>query len=663
MKNESPQYQGKEITTMVIELREGEKKKLKIYSDTNPEKLAYEFCLKNNLDFESLKQLTSQIKQALIASSTMYNTNEQSNFAKESQDIQSQYEDKPNEDDDIVVSSNNNNQNINNINIDINANAVNNNNNNKDDITKHINEQVIKDNNSNSNNDKQNLNQRHKQSSYLSPTVSSQSKTKAVIKQQKQSIDNNSYENGTHSLFYSKSNISSSCTNIKRPRSSINIMNGNNNNNSNNNNATLNYGERLYHKGLKLKEKTTEKLNIIKSNIDKENRKHNTFHPKINKISYNALSKRYSNKLSYNDEDNIINYKTYKEQKLNNLKQKYTKDETYSFTPCLNKRSLTIEKFRQKPKTPRYEQLYNTYKKQEAHIEEKANEIYNKNTMFKPKVNNYQCPYTNISFEERQKYYLSKSQERQKFLSDQLQNPSDAITGQLFFHPEINSNYERCDNIDIFDNLYQEHIRKATKLEKQINEQLNSEYIKRIQGHVNNTSIELIEIKKEKAFRKIFRQLDKDKDDLITKLNIDMRALPIDIQNIIEPIIVELKRENVTLNEEEFINACFKLYECLGFVDKRKILDYERKEKKNVESNFSFRPKINKNYYTNIVRGNTDRDNNKGSRGDKRELNYVGINDKNKVKYYIEERSKGKGNNDEIENEEEEDVNDIEENE
>jgi hypothetical protein len=605
MKNQiSPQQQkNQEYITMNIQLAEGKRKTLQINSNSNPEQVAYEFCLKNNLDFDSLQQLTLQIKQAINPSEEF--TLMQNNFEKENQNLNAQYEDKPNE---KTISINNNNyldlsdlpeskeERKNNFNsIPYNAKMTSNQPNNMPNI----------DNNTLSHNSKISQKQKRKVTSYLSPTVSFQSKSKPIVipsstdyndnynYQSKHNIDEFDTRNiNNHQI--SKSEVSSNI-NFNRPQSS--------------NMSNLNYGERLYHKGLKLQEKTNEKINMLKSKIEKENNRNNTFHPKINKISYDAISKRLVNKNSYNNEDNIMNYKEYKEQKMNGLKQKYNKDEEFSFTPSINKRSLTMDKQRQKPKTPRYEQLYNFYKKQEANIAEKANYIYNKNTMFKPKVNNYQCPYTNISFDERQKYYLSKSQEKQKILSEQLQNPSDSITGQRFFHPEINTNYERpnTENYDVFENLYKEWDRKQAKQEKTKRENFNKEYLKRIQGHVNEASIELVEIKKEKAFKKIFHTLDKDKDGLLNKLNIEIKALPSNIQKVLEPIFIEIQRDNLTLNEEDFTKACLKLYDNLEFIDRRKILDYARNDNiKNKKydnlNNFTFKPKINKFYYTNLMK-------------------------------------------------------------
>ena len=66
--------------------------------------------------------------------------------------------------------------------------------------------------------------------------------------------------------------------------------------------------------------------------------------------------------------------------------------------------------------------------------------------MFQPKINKYNCAYTNMKFSERQNAYLSKSLERKKLIKDQIENPFDTQTGQKFFSPCINTNYRRDDN-------------------------------------------------------------------------------------------------------------------------------------------------------------------------------------------------------------------------
>ena len=144
-------------------------------------------------------------------------------------------------------------------------------------------------------------------------------------------------------------------------------------------------------------------------------------------------------------------------------------------------------------------------------------------------------------------------------------------------------------------------------------------------------------MKKEKAFQKIFQHLDKDKDGLISRLNIAIKALPLNIQSIIEPIIIELQRENLTLNEGDFINACFNLFDDLEFIEKRTILDFIRNEGiKNKKfdnlNKFTFKPTINK-YDPNILKHN----NLKGKNSYIKNLQTSCSNqqyDKNKIKSY-----------------------------
>ena len=55
--NEEPLY------VMTVELEKGKSENIKIFRDSNPDKLAFEFCKIHNLDFSSLTYLTSQIKK------------------------------------------------------------------------------------------------------------------------------------------------------------------------------------------------------------------------------------------------------------------------------------------------------------------------------------------------------------------------------------------------------------------------------------------------------------------------------------------------------------------------------------------------------------------------------------------------------------------------
>ena len=74
-------------------------------------------------------------------------------------------------------------------------------------------------------------------------------------------------------------------------------------------------------------------------------------------------------------------------------------------------------------------------------------------------------------------------------------------------------------------------------------------------------------------FSKIFKKIDNDEDNLITPININLNNLNDKIKRIINPLIEELRENNQTLEENEFIDAMNKLYKELFLKDKHIILN------------------------------------------------------------------------------------------
>ena len=686
-------FDKQEIMILAIELGDNEKKFLKIYNDSKPEQLAYEFCLQNNLDFNSLQELTEEIKNAFKAKNTSIQNFNQNNI-------------NPNNFNQNTFSQNNNfSQN----NFQDSNNYSNTTNNNIKENTIEALSQLLNSKNNSKNNTKQSFykskqtynknkipinNQSYKKirntkkiKNYLSQTASSQSKQRPSKSDLSIATNENIINKSTNSnniKYITNTNQINNNENIQNNNKYNNINTNNTNNNinlekeneltnsqshsiknpplsssNNNNNYILNYGERLYHKGLKINERTNNKIEKLKNDNEKKYKTICTFKPKINNISYNALTNRYNNKLSYNDEDNIINYKDYVNNKIEYLKEKYEIEKKYSFTPKINKRSITMDKNRIGNKnnlTPRYEQLYSNYKKQQFDIHNLSNKIYDNNNLFKPKINNeYNSDLLILPFNERQNAYQSKSTERKKKIKDLVENQIDEHTGQKFFSPVINNNYERkyTNNFNIFSNLYTDYQKmelNKKNLAEEINKKENSTYV-----YVNNTSNEIYEKQKIKSFEKIFKILDKDQDGIISKFHINNENLPKNINKIFQPIIDELKQDNETLTEKEFVFASDKLFDILNFMQKREIIDFSmNKRKKNFEENkFTFIPKINKDYdENNIIKRNIDEkdkylvENNEKENED---------NNNNKEEKNSEDYSVENGHNENVENEEEED--------
>jgi hypothetical protein len=117
---------------------------------------------------------------------------------------------------------------------------------------------------------------------------------------------------------------------------------------------------------------------------------------------------------------------------------------------------------------------------------------------------------------------------------------------------------------------------------------------------------DIINKKKEKSFKQIFKLLDGDEDSKISSTHINTSKLPKNILRILEPVLNELKEENETLNEIEFIFVCDQLYLSLPWNERRELTTFEDVAKKNLKkekimkekNNFSFKPRINKRNYS-----------------------------------------------------------------
>ena len=342
-----------------------------------------------------------------------------------------------------------------------------------------------------------------------------------------------------------------------------------------------NFGERLYQRELKLKEKAMEK---IKNKVKEENKakeENLTFVPKINEYNIIALQNRKLNRIQYNDENRIIHYKDYLMAKENKVKNKILKEEDATFMPKLNKNSMKMTEGRT-TKIPRYEQLYKT-KLDVKKLEEK---IYDEQNMFKPKINkNYKGgksnnkkmeKYASLTFEERQKKFKELVEEKRGKLIEQKNTNIDKKTGKKLFNPSINKN-KKLDNErknkPIFIELYSDSEKykiKKEELEKKVLEleQFNTQF------KASLRSEEMYDKHKNIAFEKVFKRLDSDKDGKISKNNIDLYGISKRLMKIISPIMDELKNGNKAISCEEFVKKCEKIYETLNYADKKELFIY-----------------------------------------------------------------------------------------
>jgi len=584
--------QKKPLLTLSIELGDKKKQLLNIYLDSKPEQLAYDFCLQNNLDFDSMQNLTEEIKNALSnykgdtsnqeikdqineeeeqkkreeeeneekeeiednnenienkENESEHKTEELSEGHEQNQQEQKEQnnennneneKEKDNEDDkqekeeekeEHVEEEENNEE-------EQNDNDENNNDeNNKEEIKSKENEEKEEQNNEIENNEienkkeekeKEETNSQKKEEaeeelvkeeerdkvlddnpedqdskekedneeneeeeedeedipSYLSPTICFQNKQRQIAKE-KQKPEFSDFD--TSYKKYDK--ISEFAKEAKEEV--VNHLTINLNNQKYlpkdyyDNPEKKNFGERLYDREKIKKEEAMLKAKLKAKLENKKKEENLTFIPKINDYNLIALQNRKINKMQYNEEKRILNYKDYLRAKEENTKNKHYADieKENTFAPKIDKNSEKLAGNRALD-VPRYKQLYKT----KLDVKKLENKIYDNKNMFKPKINkNYKGiktenkkmnDYSNLTFEERQKRFRERIEENKEKLNEIKNANVDQRTGKKYFKPTINRN-KKLDierkNKKVFNELYRDSTKykiKKEELAKKISE-------------------------------------------------------------------------------------------------------------------------------------------------------------------------------------------------
>lgn len=335
--------------------------------------------------------------------------------------------------------------------------------------------------------------------------------------------------------------------------------------------------ENINNNRIKKKIHQIENIHINNNNKIKEDINNN-----INKLKkYQSLKKPQINKIE-NEEEKVQELFPIKTE--NNKKRKNKSNDKYQ--------KILISK---------------SYKdiSKENNICSRISKDYEKKFSFHPNINeNYK---TDLTFEERQKFfknlYIKRKNELNKFYSNQKKGEN----GHLFFRPNlITKNYKIIKNNfeeDIFQKNYQ--IYKKYDLNR---EELTKKYYKNFSENNKNNKMKNINNKifsknKIRAFNNLFNALDSDGDGIISGINININSIPKNIINIIQPLLIELKEENQTLNKNEFIIAMNKLFEDISLIQKGEIIN---KYKTIYRNNKSF--DLSNSYKINFfVNNNTDK--------------------------------------------------------
>jgi len=101
-------------------------------------------------------------------------------------------------------------------------------------------------------------------------------------------------------------------------------------------------------------------------------------------------------------------------------------------------------------------------------------------------------------------------------------------------------------------------------------------------------------------FQELFTTLDSDGDGSISAQRIDIAGLSAELLEVLTPLFCEMEELGQSLDEEEFIDACCRLYESLSLPEKNVLVNQRQKwdsskQQSVISQQQMFKPSINPN--------------------------------------------------------------------
>ena len=565
---------NKPFLQLTIEIGNGKIENFKLYNLDNPKKDIYEFCMKNNIDYNTMEEITKHINEEIDKKKDEEENLENNNINKK--DRKKRIDDKKNLN---INQAKIRNRNFSKEKSKYSIDELNSNKKEKNNLFPY----QISDYDSNSN---QNL--LHK---------SFQKKKNTTKNQKINPILENNIFNNNNQLTNNNSNLNlTEAENLLNAEIikiddyqygllSLNNSQGHVSNNSITKKKTLEEsieaGKNLYNRGIEYQEKGKDKLEKLKTKLKKEEKKVSTFHPKINsnKIDNNK-------RIPCTDSTRIINYKQYNQNKINKLKEKKGEEKiNYTFQPKINKENRNennkINNENHKSDSI-FLKLYDDRNIQKENLNNYKNRIENMFS-YRPILNNNNK--IKEPFYERLIKYQTKSNEKMKKIKDEIEKKKYIKPKSNLKHSKNDDNNNPFTLMYLYNNIYKQN-------RKELERKTYSNYFSN--PIINKSTDKLLENKKERSFKKIFKLLDGDEDNLIKNSAVNTNKIPKNIKEILEPIFRELKEENETLNENEFITVCEQIYKSLPYDKKNILMNFAYDKKQNKTINYTQKKKMNK---------------------------------------------------------------------
>lgn len=420
----------------------------------------------------------------------------------------------------------------------------------------------------------------------LSSSVKSLSKSKS---KSKKSINNEKRD--VFKELYDEARIKKIKHNFEN-NSKIQIINNNYNININNfkNNfqvqplskSSQKSGVDMYEKRVSERDEQNYKLHILRKEKEQKLMSECSFSPKISE---------YKNiKSNINDLSSVEIKRKKREDELKKIKEKIqTDDHEYTFKPVINR-----TKNKSNPRV--YNIQYDYSRKHENQIkvinERKMNEYFKPRTLEETnkkilqnskiykikqgssKINSEEMEYkeneeTKFNFINRLELYQEiKDNNLKRICKESIEKPrfhiNNTSSESLIKTDYVKHSDNSSVNQDVFTknyNYFNKYQEKKEDLKNKFEEN-NSNF------HSSQTSNILFEQKKISMYKKLFKVLDFDNDNLITKYSVNFYSLSPNLKRILHDLIKELKDQDETLTSEEFVQAMTRVNNLLNYSDK-----------------------------------------------------------------------------------------------
>ena len=361
----------------------------------------------------------------------------------------------------------------------------------------------------------------------------------------------------------------------------------------NTNSINIKYGERLYHKGIAYKKLIENKIQKLKISILDKQLTQCTFHPKTLKVRVISIEKIKKNKKKYkerksNDYNNNYFQKSLSYTNINSNTEgninssNITKNSNINVINKTNN-NLSIPKpnsnMIKKKKVNSYNvslKLYNYNKILKQKRKKEIDKFFQTNYPFKPRISKSQetVPAKN-SFFSRLQNWINNQTIKQIQLQEELLY--DSQTGLRLFSPNIlhttysNSQFfsskQKC--LKLFD---ESKLRKK-KIQIAINEFNDNIYRMANSTFFSPRSRLIIDNLMKKIFQKIFQMISLN-GNFIDNFNINLENIDINILEIFIPLFQEIDNNNDVLNEEDFVESSFILYNKMSIYQKNILIEW-----------------------------------------------------------------------------------------